>query len=124
MKILLIDDDPDLLLITKVILEKTAGFHVLQALTGTEALEIARREGPDVVLMDVMMPDMNGPELLTKFRQEASLKDIPVVFLTGKSDPVQVASLGRLGVQGVIGKPFQPLELADRLLAILKAGKT
>ena len=122
MKILLIDDDPDLLLITRVILEKTAGFHVLQATTAAEALEIARRESPDVVLMDVMMPDMDGPELLTKFRQEAALKDIPVVFLTGKSDPVQLANLDRLGAKGVIQKPFQPLELADRLMAILKAG--
>lgn len=124
MKILLVDDDPDLLLITKIVLEKTAGFQVLQAPTGVKALEIARREHPDVVLMDVMMPDMDGPELLVKFRQEATLKDIPVVFLTGKTDPAQVASLGRLGAQGVLQKPFQPLALADRLRAILKAGET
>lgn len=124
MKILLVDDDPEVLLITKVILEKTAGYHVLQATTGIKALEIARREHPDVVLMDVMMPDMDGPELLVKFREEATLKDIPVVFLTGKSDPAQVASLGRLGAQGVIQKPFPPLELADRLRAILEAGDT
>lgn len=124
MKILLVDDDPDLLLITKVALEKTAGFHVLQAPTGAEALEIAHRERPDVVLMDVMMPDMDGPELLVKFRQEATLKDIPVVFLTGKSDPAQVAILGRIGAQGVIQKPFPPLELADQLMAILEAGET
>ncbi len=124
MKILLVDDDPDLLLITKVILEKTAGFHVLQAPTGAEALAIAHREHPDVVLMDVMMPDMDGPELLVTFRQEATLKDIPVVFLTGKSDPSQIANLGRLGARGVIQKPFQPLELAERLMAILETGET
>lgn len=124
MKILLVDDDKDLLLITKVILERTAGFHVLQATAGAEALEIARREGPDVVLMDVMMPDMDGPELLVKFRQEATLKDIPVIFLTGKTDPAQVIRLGELGAQGIIQKPFQPLELADKLMAILEAGET
>lgn len=124
MTILLVDDDPDLLLITKVILEKTAGFHVLKALTGTEALEIAHRERPDVVLLDVMMPDIDGPELLVRFRQEARLKDIPVIFLTGKSDPAQLAGLDRLGAQGVIRKPFKPLEQAARLTAILKAGET
>ena len=124
MKILLVDDDQDLLLITKVILERTAGFHVLQATTGVEALKIARREGPDVVLMDVMMPDMDGLELLVKFRQEATLKDIPVIFLTGKTDPAQVIRFGELGAQGVIPKPFQPLELADKLMAILEAGET
>ena len=124
MKILLVDDDQDLLLITKVIMERTAGFHVLQATTGVEALKIARREGPDVVLMDVMMPDMDGLELLVKFRQEATLKDIPVIFLTGKTDPAQVIRLGEFGAQGVIQKPFQPLELADKLMAILEAGET
>lgn len=81
MTVLLVDDDPDLLLITKVILEKTAGFHVLKALTGTEALEIAHRERPDVVLLDVMMPDIDGPELVGEVspgsEAEGHSRDLP-----------------------------------------------
>ena len=122
-KILIVDDEQEILTAVVDMLEQH-GYHALTALNGPKALLCAEEETPNLILLDIMMPDMDGPELLVKFRQEATLKDIPVIFLTGKTDPAQVIRFGELGAQGVIQKPFQPLELADKLMAILEAGET
>ncbi len=119
MRVLLVDDDPEMLLIAGTVLSRSGSFQVSQAASAREALELARREPPEVVITDYQLPDMDGDQLLERLRVEKSLAAVPVIFLTGKSEPADVARLMRLGARAVIGKPFNPLELADRIKQIL-----
>ncbi len=119
MRVLLVDDDPDMLLITGTVLSRSGSFQVRQAANAREALDLARREPPDAIITDYQLPDMDGDQLLKQLRAEKSLAAVPVIFLTGKSEPADVARLMRLGARAVIGKPFDPLELPDRIKQIL-----
>lgn len=118
-RVLLVDDDPDILLIAGTVLTGSGSFQVRPAACAQEALDIARREPPDVVITDYQLPDMDGDQLLEQLRADKSLAAIPVIFLTGKSDPADVTRLMRLGARAVIGKPFDPQELPDRIKQIL-----
>jgi len=119
MRVLLVDDDPDMLLITRTVLSRSGSFQVSQAASAREALDLARREPPEAIITDYQLPDMDGDQLLERLRADKSLAEVPVIFLTGKSAPADVARLMQLGVRAVIGKPFNPLELADRIKQIL-----
>ncbi len=118
-RVLLVDDDPEMLLITGTVLSMSGSFQVRPAASAREALDLARAEPPEVVITDYQLPDMDGDQLLEQLRSEKSLAEVPVIFLTGKSDPADVARLMQLGARAVIGKPFNPLELADRIRRIL-----
>ncbi|UCD36639.1 MAG: response regulator, partial [Fidelibacterota bacterium] len=114
-KILLVDDDPTILYTASTVLEKTGDFSVRQAHKVTEALEQARLEKPDIMVSDLMMPDMAGTALLKLLHDDQSLHDIPVVFLTAKTDPGQAEELIKQGAAGVIAKPFDPDELPTQI---------
>lgn len=111
MRILLVDDDPDMRLIASFSLGLDGRFEVLQAAGGREALERARRERPDAILMDAVMPDLDGEALLAKLREDPDFARIPVLFFTACSRPDEVERLLRLGARGVIAKPFDPATL-------------
>jgi CheY-like chemotaxis protein len=116
--VLYVDDDPDICEVVKTTLCLIAGLDVHTAGSGERAIDLAYELHPDLVLMDVMMPGLDGPSTLKRMREHALLADIPVVFLTAKVLPAEVAHFLQLGAIGVIGKPFDPLKLCDELFAL------
>jgi CheY-like chemotaxis protein len=120
MKILVIDDEHDIRLVAQAGL-RAAGMTVVTADGGVAGLEAARRERPDAILLDVMMPGMNGYETFAVLKADAELAPIPVVFLTAKNPSGPQARAHAEGAAGFIAKPFLPLELADLLRSLLGA---
>ncbi len=84
-KILLIDDEDDIRTVAQMSLQAVGGFRVLLASGGEEGLEISASENPDLILLDVMMPGLDGPETLKRLKSDPNSKDIPIVFLTAKA---------------------------------------
>jgi CheY-like chemotaxis protein len=119
LKVLLVDDDEDLRVIGELALTEVGGMHTVLASSGPMALEVAAREQPDVVLLDVMMPGMDGPTTLRRLREQPATAGIPVVFVTAKVQRQEVERWLELGAIGVIGKPFDPMRLPDELRAIM-----
>lgn len=118
-RILLIDDERDIRAVVAFCLRKTAGWHVSSAGGGAEGLAIARAEQPDAILLDVMMPDLDGPATLQRLQADAQTRDIPVIFLTAKAQGADHRGFATLGVTGILTKPFDPMTLADQIQAIL-----
>jgi CheY-like chemotaxis protein len=118
-KVLLVDDDADLRRLGKLSLGKIGGWEVVVAASGEAAVDLAARELPDVVLMDVSMPGMDGCAALAKLREEPKTAAIPIVFMTARALPDEVARLVALGAAGVITKPFDVMDLPTQLLALL-----
>ncbi len=117
--LLLIDDDDDIREIAQLSIEVGTDWQVLTAASGAEGLEIARAQKPDAILLDVMMPTMDGPATLEVLRADALTREIPVVFLTAKARPAERDRLAGLAVSGVLAKPFDPLLLAEQLREVL-----
>jgi len=114
-RIIYIEDDPDIQDIVRFILEEMAGFTVHFCSSGDAAVREAAAFGPDLILLDVMMGGMDGPTTLKALRAQSSLANTPAVFMTAKAMPSEVARLRSLGVLDVITKPFDALNLANRL---------
>ncbi|MDY7010166.1 MAG: diguanylate cyclase [Planctomycetota bacterium] len=120
MKVLLIDDSPDALNIAKARLIKD-GLDVICANSGREGLEAARRETPDLILLDVDMPDMSGFDVCRKLKSDAELCMIPVIFLTGSTDSTDKVEGLDLGAVDYVTKPFDAFELNARVRAALRS---
>jgi CheY-like chemotaxis protein len=118
MKLLLVDDEPDIRAIATLALERIGGHSVTGAGSAAEAVVAAQAETPDVVLLDVMMPDVDGPATLQRLRPVLG-QDVPVIFLTAKAQPADVARLTALGAVGVLAKPFDPMTISDQVAAII-----
>lgn len=116
--VLYVDDDPDICQVVRASLSLMVGLCVHIAASGTAAIAVAHELVPDLVLMDVMMPGLDGPATLKRMRESTTIAAIPVIFLTAKVLPAEVAHFLQLGAIGVIGKPFDPLKLGDEVLAI------
>ena len=118
-RILLVDDDPGIREVTRVSLEATMGWEVLTAASGDEALRLAGEEVFNAILLDVMMPDMDGAETFARLREHEKSRAIPVVLLTAKTQKADLASYAEMGVAGTVQKPFDPMslgrEVADAL---------
>lgn len=119
-RVLVVDDEPDIREIAQVSLELTEGWEVLTATCGAEALQRAAEEQPEAILLDVMMPDMDGPTTFRHLREQPSTAGIPVVLLTAKVQAADRRQFSDLGVAGVISKPFDPLTLAQEVRRILE----
>jgi CheY-like chemotaxis protein len=119
LKVLIIDDEPDVRSVARLSLGRVGGMDVIDLPGGIEAVAVATSESPDVILLDVMMPEMDGVETLEVLRADSSTKSIPVVFITAKAMPADVQQLKSLGALDVIVKPFDPMTLADELRRIL-----
>lgn len=119
LKVLLVDDDDDIRSIGELALVEVGGMTTVLASSGPLALEVAARELPDVVLLDVMMPGMDGLTTFRRLREQPATAAIPVVFVTAKVQRHEVQRYLDLGAVGVIGKPFDPMTLPDELRAIM-----
>lgn len=115
-RILHVEDVPSIQVVTRIALEKLGGFEVLSCASGQAALEQAPSFLPDLILLDVMLPNMGGIELLRRLAPVIDLQQTIVVLLTGQpDDPASPEELQRLGVRKLLHKPFDPLQLATQL---------
>jgi CheY-like chemotaxis protein len=118
-RILVVDDEADIREVAQLALEAVGGYRVTPAASGREALELARAEAPDAILLDVMMPDLDGPSTVALLRQDAATDDIPVILLTAKVQAADRRRLEALGVAAVMAKPFDPMTLASDIAVTL-----
>jgi CheY-like chemotaxis protein len=118
-KVLIVDDEPDIRRIARLGLARVGGMEVVEAANGAEGLIRAKEDHPDAVLLDVMMPALDGPTTLARLREDPATAGIPVVFLTAKAIAAEVDRLKSLGAAGVLTKPFDPMTLARDLRAAL-----
>jgi CheY-like chemotaxis protein len=109
----MVEDEPDIQTVAKLALESIGGFQVEICSSGKEAIEKAPSYYPDLILLDVMMPGMDGPTTLQDLRNIPELANTPVIFMTAKVQPHEVESYKALGAIDVIAKPFDPMTLAD-----------
>ncbi|WP_331344043.1 response regulator [Cellvibrio sp. UBA7661] len=114
-RILYVEDDPDIQAIAMMVLETISGFTVEACSCGSDAQAKAVAFNPDLILLDVMMPGMDGPETLKGLRSFPELAQTPVVFMTAKVQPQEVEGYLKLGAVGVIAKPFDPMTLTQEL---------
>jgi CheY-like chemotaxis protein len=117
-KLLLAEDEPDVQLIARLSLKK-AGFDVVTVGNGLEVLERVAAERPDAVLLDWMMPDMDGYETCRRLKADPATASIPVIFLTARVQETEVARAMALGAAGCIGKPFDALALGKQVMDLL-----
>jgi two-component system phosphate regulon response regulator PhoB len=122
-RILVVDDEPDLLELVRISLSQ-AGFEVDTAETGEEGLSRARRNRPDLVVLDVMLPDLPGTEVCRRMRADPELAGLPILMLTAKSEEVDRIVGFELGVDDYVTKPFSPREFTLRVQAILRRAHT
>lgn len=114
-KVLVVDDDDMIREVAKVALESVAGWQVSTARNGEEARRLAGQQRLDLVLLDVMMPALDGPSTAALLRADPTTRELPVIFLTAKT-PLTTEQLGRApNLLGVISKPFDPMSLADEI---------
>jgi two-component system phosphate regulon response regulator PhoB len=118
-RILVIDDEPDLLELVRLNLDQ-AGYRVETAETGGEALELVRSSPPDLIVLDLMLPDISGTEVCRQIRSDPDLARIPVIMLTAKADEVDRVVGFELGADDYVTKPFSPRELTLRVRAVLR----
>jgi CheY-like chemotaxis protein len=118
-RILIIDDDDDIREVAALSLEAVAGWDVITASSGASGIELAAKEKPDAILLDVMMPEMDGPTTFKNMQENPATKGIPVMLLTAKVQGVDQRRFASLGVAAVLFKPFDPLTLSDQIATIL-----
>lgn len=122
-RILVVDDEPDILELTRFALAQE-GFDVDTAANGDDALAQLRRQRPDLLVLDLMLPDQPGTEVCRKLRSDPDLSDVPVIMLTARTDEVDRIVGFELGADDYVTKPFSPRELCLRVKAILRRGRS
>jgi CheY-like chemotaxis protein len=118
-RILVVDDSKLVHELARMALEGQAGWAIRCAASGAEAVSLAAAEQPDAILLDVEMPEMDGPATVAALRADPACADLPIVFLTAHDDPGELAQLRALDVAGVLAKPFDVGTLGDELAAVL-----
>ena len=118
-RVLLIDDEDDIREAAGMSLETVAGWTTMATRSGREGIKMAAEQQPDAILLDVMMPDMDGPSTFRNLQESATTRSIPVIFLTAKAQTREQRGFRELGAHGVISKPFDPLTLADQISELL-----
>lgn len=116
-----VDDEPDIREVVEMALGLVPGITVRTCPSGVQALQELPLLRPDLVLLDVMMPGLDGPATLAQMRLDESLKEMPVIFMTAKALPQEVDRFMKLGAIGVISKPFDPIQLGQRVQALWAA---
>ena len=114
--VLYVDDDPDICTVVEATLSTMGDLKVRTANSGELAIDLACEQRPDLILMDVMMPGLDGPSTLKRMRCCAAIADVPVIFLTAKVMPTEISQLLTQGAIGVLGKPFDPTKLCGDML--------
>jgi CheY-like chemotaxis protein len=118
-RVLLVDDEPEIREVTQVSLELMAGWHVLTAGSGAEGVARAAAEQPDAILLDLMMPEMDGIATLQALRASTATSHIPVILLSAVAHGAASQRFADLGAAGVIAKPFDVLTLAGQIATLL-----
>lgn len=118
-RILYVDDEPDIREIALLALSLDPDLEVRSAASGAEAITTIADWIPDLVLLDVMMPGMDGPSTLAKLRENVQTVTVPVVFITARAQTAEMQSLATLDARGVIAKPFDPMSLAQQVRSFL-----
>jgi len=121
LKVLIIDDEEDTRTIASMSLSMLGGIDVVEAESGEEGIVKAEQEQPDAILLDMMMPIMDGENTLSALQKNTGTQNIPVIFLTAKAMTSEIERLKRMGAIGVLTKPFDPTVLASQVKAILEA---
>lgn len=119
LRLLHVEDDEDIREVAKMALMLSGKFDVLQCPSGEDALNKAPEFDPEVLLLDVMMPGMTGPETLTALRQMDQFSETPAIFMTARAQPAEVDALKALSALTVVVKPFDPITLGDQIMAAL-----
>ena len=122
-RVMCVEDDPDIRMILEFSLATVGGYEVCCCAGGREALAQAPNFRPDLVLLDVMMPDLSGPETLVALRALPFMQGVPVVFMTAKAMPDEVEALLEYGATGVIVKPFDPMTLPQDIRIYWEHGR-
>ena len=117
-RVLCVEDDDDIRRILRLSLEKIGGMTVELVADPAEAMQSIVAFRPDLVMLDWMMPEIDGPALLRKMRENAATRALPIVFVTAKASQRELAELRALGAAGTISKPFAPKDLPGQLRAI------
>ncbi|MEO5660082.1 MAG: response regulator [Polaromonas sp.] len=120
-RILYVEDEPDIRFVAQMALQAVGGFTVIACTSGQEALDAAPDARADLLLLDVMMPGMDGPSTLKALREMPATANTPVIFMTAKVQATEVALYKMLGALEVIPKPFDPMELAAQIQRIWTA---
>lgn len=123
-RILHVEDADDIRKIVEIILTKMGGYTILQCASGPEAVEKAAGFAPELILLDVVMPGLDGPDTLKALRGQEALKETPVVFMTGKVQSNEIEMLKGLGAIDVLAKPFDPSTLCGQIEAIWARHRT
>jgi CheY-like chemotaxis protein len=118
-RVLVIDDEDDIREVAQLCLETVGGWEVITAGSGREGLAKAEAEVPDAILLDVMMPDMDGSTTFQKLQANIVTQDIPVILLTAKVQAAEQRKFAQLGVKAVLPKPFDPLMLVHQIAKVL-----
>jgi CheY-like chemotaxis protein len=118
-RLLIIDDEEAIQIVVKFGIQLAVGWEVLFANGGRSGIEMAAREIPDVILLDVMMPELDGIATFKELQANPITARIPVIFLTAKAQAAERRQFNDLGISGVITKPFNSLDLPDRITKIL-----
>lgn len=118
-RILIVDDEERIREVVRACLVKLAQWEAIAASSGTEAIQLAVQEQPDAILLDVSMPGMDGVETLRYLQEHPQTCRIPVIFLTAKVQPVEQALYQKLGVAGLIMKPFDPVLISQEISRLL-----
>jgi two-component system OmpR family response regulator len=119
-KVLLVDDDPNIRKLAKMSLERVGRWQVCVASSGQEALEIVEAERPDLIILDVMMPGLDGAMTLEKLKSRPTCASVPVILMTAKVQSPEMDEYLGMGAAGLIIKPFDPLKLPEEILKLLK----
>lgn len=118
-RILIIDDDDDVRETTQICLEVTGNWEIITASSGMQGLQDAITQHPDLILLDVMMPVMDGLETFSELQANVETSSIPVILLTAKAQPAELRQFTQLQISDVITKPYDPFSLADRIAKVL-----
>ncbi|WP_323795800.1 response regulator [Nisaea sp.] len=123
-KILHVDDEADIRSIAKLTLESIGGFDVFSCASGKDAIAAVADTAPDLIVMDVMMPEMDGPTTFLAIQKIPAASHIPVIFMTAKTQKDEIDGLMDIGAIGVIAKPFDPMQLSKEVERIWNSRPT
>ncbi|MFB2976754.1 response regulator [Microseira sp. BLCC-F43] len=118
-RILIVDDEYDIRAVAELALKTVAGWQVLTAASGSEGLDKAALEQPDAILLDVMMPEMDGIATLQALQANPATESIPIILMTAKAQAADQRRFAELGVAGIITKPFKAMQLSAQVVAVL-----
>ena len=118
-RVLLVDDEEDIRQVAAMTLDLVGGWDVTTAASGKEALALAAQDPPDAILLDVMMPGLDGPAVFRRLREDEATRSIPVILLTAKVQAADRRCFEDLGVDGVLAKPFDPMRLPSQVADVL-----